>query len=180
MSDKELVEGCIAGKAKYQELLYHRFAGAMFNICLRYSKTSVEAEDMLQEVFVKVFLNIKNFRFESTLGYWIKRLTINALLTHQKKKRPENSLVDMDEAIQEIPAITVNADAIVPMNVLTAMIRELPDGYRTIFNMREVDGYELQEIADELHCSNANVRSQLCKAKVALKKKIEKWLENEI
>lgn len=180
MTDQEIVEGCISGKPKYQQILYQRFAGPMLNICKRYTRTQSEAEDMLQDVFVKVFLNIHRFRFESTLGYWIKRLTVNTLISNQRKKNVNNNLVDIEEMAQELPEVTVPADATVPMDVLLGMIRELPEGYRTIFNMREIDGYDLQEIAEIVGCSNSTVRSQLFKAKNVLKKKVEEWLKTEI
>lgn len=181
ISDKELIEGAISGKSEYQQMLYQKYAGAMLTICRRYTRNMEEAEDVLQEVFVKVFLNLKNFRQESTLGYWIKKLTINALISSQRKKSNMIYPVDIDEMTHEIPSVTLPVEnATIPMDTLLQMIEELPAGYRTVFNLREIDGYEFQEIAEMLQCSNATVRSQLFKAKKELKKKIEEWMKYEI
>lgn len=180
ISDKELIKGCISGNPKYQEMLYHRFATAMLGVCRRYTRNTAEAEDMLQEVFVKVFLHLKDFRQESSLGYWIKRLAINALISEQRKKNVSNYTVSMEESVQEFSAVTVPVDTSIPMDVLLQMVDELPEGYKTVFNLREIDGYELQEIADMLNCTNATVRSQLFKAKKKLKERIEKWMAREI
>ena len=179
MDDKELVEGCIAGKRKCQELLYQRFAGAMMNVCLRYSKSHVEAEDALQEAFIKVFLNLHHFRFESSLGVWIKRVTINTLLTKLREKRVDDFSVNIQDYNEMLPSVTIHEDPTVPMDVLMKMIHDLPHGYKAVFNMREIDGYELQQIADTLQCTNVTVRSQLFKAKTKLKQNIEKWLNEE-
>lgn len=179
MSDKELVEGCIAGKNKCQEALYKRFAGAMMTVCLRYFKLEVEAEDALQEAFIKIFLNLRHFKFESTLGYWIKRVTINTVLSKIHRKKTEGVGIEVSEYEEDIPYVTVEKDPVVPMNVLMEMIQDLPNGYRMVFNMREIDGYELQEIADKMQCSNITVRTQLFKAKNKLKENIEDWLKGE-
>ena len=179
MDEKELVEGCIAGKRKYQELLYYRFAGAIMNICLRYSNSKEEAEDALQEVFIKVFLNLQHFKFGSTLGYWIKRVAVNTLLTKLKKNKREGFSISIDEYDETAPAVILKEDPSVPMDILIKMIHSLPDGYRIVFNMREIDGYDLQDIADKLQCTNVTVRTQLFKAKSKLKQNIENWLKGE-
>jgi len=177
MNEKELVEGCIAGKEKYQNLLYQRFADAMMNVCLRYSKSKEEAEEALQDAFVKVFLNLRQFRFESSLGIWIKKVTINTLLVKLRIKKTEPFKVSIDEYEVNMPSVMIHEDAIVPMDILLKMIHDLPDGYRTVFNMREIDDYEIQQIADVLQCTNVTVRTQLFKAKNKLKQKIEDWMK---
>jgi RNA polymerase sigma-70 factor (ECF subfamily) len=179
MNEKELVEGCIAGKKKCQELLYQRFAGAMMNVCLRYFRSEAEAEDALQEAFIKVFLNLHHFRFESSLGFWIKKVTINTLLTKLRKKGADDLSVNIHDYDENMLSVTMQEDPVVPMGVLIKMIHDLPHGYRTVFNMREIDGYELQQIADTLQCTNVTVRSQLFKAKTKLKQSIEKWIKEE-
>lgn len=180
INEKKLVEGCIAGKPDYQKMLYDRFADAMFVICKRYTKNSAEAEDMLQDVFIKVFLNLSKYRFESSLGFWIKRLTINTLISNQRKKCVENFQVDMEEVQYDLPVVMPETESSIPMDVLLEMVSSLPDGYRTVFNLREIDGYEFEEIARILQCTNSTVRSQLFKAKTTLKKKIEEWMKGEI
>jgi len=179
MTEKELVEGCIAGKRKCQNMLYQRFAGMIMSICLRYSNSKEEAEDVLQEVFVKIFLNLQCFRFESTLHYWIKKVTVNTLLVKLRKKEVEKISISVDEVCEKMPFVAMKEDPAVPLDILMKMVQNLPIGYRIVFNMREIEGYELQQIADELQCTNATVRSQLFKAKAKLKQNIENWLKGE-
>jgi len=179
MTEKELVEGCIIGKKKCQELLYQLFAGRMMNICLRYLKSKAEAEDALHDAFIKIFLNLQHFKFESTLAYWVKRVTINTILSKIKRKKIENLAVDVGEYNEDIPYVTMNEDAVVPMEVLMKMIQDLPYGQRMVFNMREIEGYKVEEVAEMLKCSNITVRTQLFKAKSKLRENIENWLKGE-
>lgn len=182
MSEKELVKGCIAGKEKYQNLLYQRFAGWVMNSCLRYTNSKEDAEDILQEIFIKIFLNLHQFKFDSSLWYWIKKLTINVLsvkLRKTVKKEARKLSVSIDESRAEISPVMVNEGPDIPMEVLLTMIQNLPDGYRTVFNMKEIDDYDFQAIADRLQCTNATVRSQLFKAKNTLKKNIDNWIKKE-
>jgi len=180
ISDKEIVEGCKAGKPKYQKILYQRFAGQMFGICRRFTSNTAEAEDLLQDSFVKVFLNIQNFRNECSLGFWIKKLTINTLVSHFRKRNSLKRAFEVDDLNDEIPDTSIPDDGTIPMEVIVNMVNELPDGYRTVFNLKEIDGYEFTEIAELLNCTTSTVRSQLCKAKQSLKSKIEVWKKNEL
>ena len=180
IEDKEIVKGCIAGKPYSQKLLYQQYAGMVMSICLRYTNDHQEAEDFLQDIFVKIFLNLKNFKFNSHLGYWIKRLAVNELLDEMRKRNALYFAVSTSDLQYEIEDVAIKSDTSVPMNVLMKMINELPAGYRTVFNMREIDGYEFEEIAKMNGTGEATVRSQLYKAKNTLKTKIEKYLSTEI
>ncbi|MDR2979398.1 MAG: sigma-70 family RNA polymerase sigma factor [Bacteroidales bacterium] len=178
-NDQELVEGCIAGNPKYQRILYEEFAGDLYFICKRYSHSDADAEDLLQDAFIKIFLNLKGFRFESSLRHWMKRLATNTIITNFRTKKKEGVKLDYEECEQGVLPVVEVQDVEIPMEVLMRMVRELPPGYRMIFNMREIDGYELSEIAEELNMNPATVRSQLFKAKAVLKKQIENWLKSE-
>lgn len=177
--DQELVEGCIAGNPKYQQMLYEKFAKEIYFVCKRYTNSDADAEDLMQDVFIKIFLNLKHFRFESALGYWIKRVTTNAIISNYRKKKREGVQLDYEECEQGVLPVFEVQDADIPLEVLMKMVRELPSGYRTVFNMREIDGYELNEIAEELNVNPGTVRSQLFKAKATLKKNIENWMKSE-
>ena len=180
IEDKEIVNGCIAGKPYSQKLLYQQYAGMVMSICLRYTNDHQEAEDFLQDIFVKIFLNLKKFKFNSHLGYWIKRLAVNELLDEMRKKNALSFAISTDDLQLEIADVAIKSDSSISMNTLMKMINELPAGYRTVFNMREIDGYEFEEIAKMNGIGEATVRSQLHKAKMALKIKIEKYLSTEI
>ena len=180
IEEKEIVNGCVAGKPYFQKMLYKQYAGMVMSICLRYAKNNEEAEDFLQDVFVKVFLNLKTFKFNSHLGYWIKRLAINEMVSAMRRKNATHFAISTDDLQHDIADVTVKGDVSVPMDVLLKMVNELPDGYRTVFNMREIDGYEFGEIAKINGFGEATARSQLYKAKNVLKAKIEKYLSTEI
>lgn len=180
ISDKDIVEGCIAGNPKYQKILYQRFANQLFGVCKRFTGSTAEAEDLLQDSFVKIFLNIKNFRNECSLGFWVKRLTINTLVSHFRKKSSLKRAFEVDDLSEDIPDTSLPADVAIPMEVIVKMVNELPEGYRTVFNLKEIDGYDYAEIAEMLNCTNSTVRSQLYKAKQSLKSKIELWKKNEL
>lgn len=180
INDKEIIDGCKAGKPKYQKILYERFAGQMMGLCKRYTSNTAEAEDMLQDAFIKVFLNIQNFRNECSLANWIKKLTINTLITHFRKSTSYGKSFYTEEMPDEFPDTKTPADISIPMDVLLSMVNQLPEGYRTVFNLREIEGFEYEQIAEMLNCSNATVRSQLFKAKLSLKSKIQNWKKNEL
>ena len=97
VSEEKLLKGCQKGKREYQQALYDKYADGMFLVAMRYSKMQQEAEDILQEAFIKVFKNIKSFRNESSLAYWIKRIVVNTALNHQRSKLYLYPMVDVDE-----------------------------------------------------------------------------------
>lgn len=177
--DQQMIEGCIAGNPKCQRLLYDRFAEELYFICRRYTNSNEDAEDLLQNVFIRVFLNLKDFKFESSLKVWIKKVTVNTVISNLRKMKREPMQLNYENCEDGVLPIVEVPDAEIPMEVLVEIIRKLPSGYRTVFNMREIDGYEFEEIAKQLELHPGTVRSQLFKAKMMLKKEIEEWAKNE-
>lgn len=172
-SDEELINGCIKGKRKAQEDLYAKYSSRMYPIALRYSKMQQEAEDILQEAFLKVFKNIKAFRQDSSLAYWIKRIVINTALNHQRSKLYLYPMVDVgDLKNQHGPDITISNFS---YKELLEMIRRLPTGCQVIFNLYAIEGFKHHEIASQLNISEGTSKSQYARAKSLL----QKWiLEN--
>ncbi len=170
-SDEELIEGCQSGSRAMQERLYQKYSASMFAVSLRYAKMRQEAEDILQESFVKVFQSIDKFRSDSSLGYWIKRIVINTALNHQRSKLYLYPMVD----VNDLKNWSKDADAIgdYSYNELLKMITELPDGCRVIFNLYAIEGFKHHEIADMLEISEGTSKSQYARAKNLLKEKIE-------
>lgn len=179
MIDRQIVEGCIAGNPKYQQLLYERFAEDLYFICRRYTNSNADAEDLLQNVFIKIFLNLKDFKFESSLKVWTRMVTVNAAISNLRRIKREPMQLNYENCEDGTLPIVEVPDAEIPMEALIEIIRGLPDGYRSVFNMREIDGYDFEGIAEQLGLNPGTVRSQLFKAKVMLKKKIEEWINNE-
>lgn len=164
--ENDLIEGCLKGERRWQRALYDRFSKKMMGVCLRYCKAQQEAEDVLQESFIKVFENIKNYRGESSIEYWIKRIVINTALNAQRSKLylyPMVDISDMSGTLDQDTSLSGfhYAD-------LLKMIQELPTGCRIIFNLYAIEGYKHQEIAEMLNISEGTSKSQYARAKSLL------------
>jgi RNA polymerase sigma-70 factor (ECF subfamily) len=173
MSDhQELIDGCIAGDNKSQKAFYDLFSRKMYVVCLRYAKSDHEAEDVLQESFIKIFKSIGKFRGESRLEYWVKRIVINTALNHQRNKLYMYPMVDVEEVKQ-----TFNHERIISdyhFEELLALVKELPSGCRVIFNLFGIEGYSHKEIGEMLNISEGTSKSQYSRAKKLLQQKILK------
>ncbi len=168
---EELISGCNGGDRLCQELLYRKFAPKMFGICMRFAKNKVEAEDILQDGFIKVFINLKSFRNECHIEGWIRRIIVNTAINHYKKKSP--TLNDLDLELSDVPFYGDYS----PMQNLNKQellkyIKELPKGYRMVFNLNAIEGYSHKEISEMLKISINTSKSQLARARKALQQKI--------
>jgi RNA polymerase sigma-70 factor (ECF subfamily) len=176
--DPKLIEGCLQGKRKAYALLYKRYAAIMLGVCLRYGRNLVEAEDVLQEGFIKVFTNLDKFRQEGSLEGWIRRIMVNTAVDHYNKQAKEGFLVSMEGMRESYSSgETGEEEENIPVEDLTEddlmkMIQNLPDGYRLVFNMYAIEGYSHQEIADKLNISVNTSKTQLFKARRMLRKVI--------
>jgi RNA polymerase sigma-70 factor (ECF subfamily) len=176
--DESILEGCIAGKREAQYELYKKFASSMMAVCFRYARNRDEAEDLLQEGFLKVFQKISSFRREGSFEGWMKRIMINNALNEIKKNRRNPFLEDI-EVINETQIVDQeepvgNLDP-VPAGVLLEMIRSLPEGYRIVFTLYVLEDYSHKEIANELNISENTSKTQLLKARRALKNKLNEY-----
>jgi RNA polymerase sigma-70 factor (ECF subfamily) len=166
--DAQLVQACLRGDSASQRLLYEQYRRPMFRICLRYGSSRQDAEDFLQEGFVRVFKDLRQYRMEGPLGAWIRKVVLNSILQHLRKRRLVFSGAELSDleglhaADEDIPG---NLDA----EILTRYIQALPDGYRTVFNMFVIEGYTHQEIAEELAITVGTSKSQLSKARGMLR-----------
>ena len=169
LTEQELIEGCRQGQRAIQRALYERYCRKMLVLCLRYSKTTAEAEDILQEGFVKVFNAIKDFRQESKLETWITRIMVNTALNVQRKKLYLFPMVDVTEL--ELPEREVSISGI-NHDQLLEMIQSLPQGCQIVFNMFAIEGFSHKEIAEQLGISEGTSKSQFARAKSLLQQKL--------
>ncbi|MFT5167817.1 MAG: RNA polymerase sigma factor (sigma-70 family) [Saprospiraceae bacterium] len=160
---REIVEECKKGGQKAQFELYELYAKAMYNICLRMVKNEMDAEDLLQNSFVDVFTKLDSFRFNSSIGAWIKRIVINNCINFLKKKRM--FFEEIDERIGNVEEETVDQEPALNLEAVKNAIFQLPDGYRVVFSLYLMEGYDHQEIADILNISVATSKSQFSRAK---------------
>ncbi|MCQ2285340.1 MAG: RNA polymerase sigma factor [Bacteroidales bacterium] len=178
-SEKEIVDGCKAGKEKYQKLLYEKFSSKLMGICLRYAGNQMEAEDILQDAFIRIFVNIDSFRGDGSLEGWLRKIVTHTAINAYRKSISKGFEVDIDDLHDNIEDVTIPSTDGLTVKLLTQLIEELPPGYRTVFNLYEIDGYSHNEISEMLGCAPVTVRTQLHKAKETLKKKIESLLLNK-
>jgi RNA polymerase sigma-70 factor (ECF subfamily) len=163
----KLVRECLAKKPEAQKLLYEHFSETMLGICYRYTKSLKDAEDVLQEGFVKVFRNLHQFKNEGELGAWIRRIMVNTALNFLKRSRKyQDEMFFTEEYLHPVadddPQVHLHAKE------LADLIRQLPSGYQTIFNLYAVEGYSHIEIGEMLGISDGTSRSQYARARALL------------
>jgi RNA polymerase sigma factor (sigma-70 family) len=174
MDDRRLVKDCLKGNAVAQRELYDKFAASMLAICYRYTKSVADAEDVLQEGFVKVFRNLHQYKGEGELGGWIRRIMVTTAINFLKKNSRYNSdLVFGEEHLHAVPGYQpqMNLEA----KELADLIRQLPSGYQTIFNLYAVEGYNHIEIGKMLGIQEGTSRSQYARARALL----IQWIEQK-
>ncbi len=167
-----LVDGCRRQDRTVQRQLYERFAGKLFVVCKRYIKDADEAEDVLQDAFVKIYRHIDSFRFECPLEAWLKRVVINTALKHLRKNKPWENPAD----VQEMAPLLPQADESLPAlnyQYLLRLIQELPPGCRTVFNLYAIEGYNHPEIAEMLDIAEGTSKSQYARARSLLQDKLK-------
>ncbi|GAO44189.1 RNA polymerase sigma factor [Flavihumibacter petaseus] len=174
ISDTDLVKGSIAGDARMQEALYQRYAGKMYAVCLRYSGNNDDAQDLLQEGFIKVFRNLDKFRNEGSFEGWLRRVFVNTSIEHYRRKVHLNSITENEEVRIEDPSVSV-LDQLAERDIVQ-LVQELSPGYRAVFNLYVIEGYSHKEIGDMLHISEGTSKSQLARAKSLLQKKVAEYL----
>lgn len=172
MTERELIEGCINNKQDAQKQLFNLFAGKMMSVCLRYANNQALAQDILQEGFIKVFKSIHQFRFEGSFEGWLRRVFATVAIRHVSKQKMHFSDTDITDSKEH----SIDPDAIskISTDEIHAMIRIMPDGYRTIFNLNVIEGYSHEEIAAMLGIQATTSRGQLLKARKYLQAMIEK------
>jgi RNA polymerase sigma-70 factor (ECF subfamily) len=172
MTEENLIKGCIAEDRECQRELYKRFSGKMMAVCMRYASSRMEAEDMLQEGFIKVFDNIGKFKMEGSLEGWVRRIMVNNAINKiraNKIKFEELGNVS-DDFLQHDKNII---DKMSEQDILK-LISQMPQGYKYVFNMYAIEGLSHKEIADNLGIEEASSRSQYAKAKKYLQQQIIK------
>ncbi|MFT4523502.1 MAG: RNA polymerase sigma factor (sigma-70 family) [Bacteroidia bacterium] len=172
MSDEELIEGCIHEDRDVQGMLYNKYANKMYGVCLRYCNSKEEAEDVLQDAFVKIFDKISLFRGDGSFEGWIRRIMVNTALRSKDKRARKfepNRLEDVPEPIFDSQVIaSINAREIMDL------VRVMPEGYQHVFNLCAVEGYSHKEIGEILHINESTSRSQYARARKYLMNLLQK------
>ncbi|MFW6249040.1 MAG: RNA polymerase sigma factor [Bacteroidota bacterium] len=179
---KEIVKGCIKGNRAMQSRLYKMFASQMYALCLRYTRNDFDAQDVLQEGFVKIFNNLKDFQWKGSLEGWMKRIFIRLALDRFRNKI---QILSVDEIPEKDNFSEKDSNAIDQMSAkeILYIVQELPDQYRLVFNLYVLEGYSHNEISQILNIGVSTSRSNLVRAKNILKEKIvynAHWIDKAI
>ena len=174
MTEDELIRGCLQEDASCQKEIFNRFAGRMLGVCNRYARNSADAEDILQDAFIKVFDKIYQFKFEGSFEGWIRRIVVNTALKKYTIIRYDKEVSGYEITDRNESSMEASAYAHLNEKELLGMINDLPDGYRLIFNLYVIEGYQHEEIAQMLKIQPGTSRSQLVKARNMLKQQIIK------
>ncbi len=166
----DLVEGCLSNDRRAQEQLYRWLSPRLFPVCLRYAPDREAAEDILQEGFIKLFQKLSSYRREGSFEGWARRIIVNTAIEHFRRIKPVLSLED--QPLAQEPSLKETGITMLEAKELNKLIQTLPVGYRTVFNMYAVEGYNHAEIAEKLGISEGTSKSQYSRAK--------KWLQEQL
>lgn len=172
----DLMEGCKAGNGQMQELLYRQTSPKMFAICLRYAKDKMEAEDVLQLGYIKIFKKVSEFKNEGSFEGWMRRIMVNTAIESYRKNLRTLQIVPIEEFYEQNISCSNQRDILADLGFqdLLKLIQQLSDGYRMVFNMYAIEGYSHKEIAEKLGVSEGTSKSQLSRARAILQQEILK------
>ncbi|MFN6380437.1 MAG: RNA polymerase sigma factor [Flavobacteriales bacterium] len=169
---KGIIEGCVRGEKRAQDALHKKYASLLYGICLRYAKNKMEAEDVLQEVFVKIYNNIHTYHNDGSFEGWLRRIAVNTSITQYRKNLKHAYQEDVDDLVKskndpiEVEDLEFTADE------MMLCINKLPAGYKTVFNLYVIEGFMHKEIADMLEIDVNTSKSQLSRAKTYLQREL--------
>ena len=174
--EDKLIEGCIAGKRDMQQLLYDQYSRKMMAVCLRYAPTTFEAEDMMQEAFVKVFTHIGNFKRDCPLEFWVRKIMVNTALKHLRSKQ----LLTVSHEADEVNNLASDSFSLTgySLDELLSMVQRLAPRYRMVFNLYAIEGYNHKEIGEMLDISEGTSKSQYSRARAILQSMISRQENN--
>lgn len=171
--EKTLLAACLKGQPEAQRQLYERYKTPMYRLCLRYAADATEAEDMLQEGFIRVFSDLPQFRGEGALGGWIRQVVLRSALQFLRKRLRQGAWVS-EEHIPEQPAPDTASETQDEAQRIVQLLQKLPEGYRAVFNLFVIEEFSHKEIAEMLGISENTSKTQLFKAKAMLRRHLEK------
>lgn len=168
MTEEQMLQGCLKNDASVQEVLYNRFSPRMLGVCYRFARNREDAEDMMQEGFIKVFSQIHQFRGQGALEGWIRRIIVHTCINILKKNKKFSDTVDLFHA-STLHLKENNIPSLMQAKQVVECIRLLPLGYRTVLNLYAIEGYSHREISSILDIEESTSRSQYTRAKSMLK-----------
>jgi RNA polymerase sigma factor (sigma-70 family) len=170
IQDTDLIHGCLAGDRRSQKQLYDKYSAKMYAVCMRYMGNADDAQDILQDGFIKVYKNLDKFRGEGSFEGWMRRIMANTAIEQLRKKKLNFSTADKEDQLEyKAPGAVDNLSE----KDLLKIVSELSPGYRTVFNMYVVEGFGHKDIGDILGISEGTSKSQLARARMILQEKVK-------
>ena len=170
-TEGSLIVGCLNGDRKSQKALYEMYAPKLFPVCLKYTKNSMDAEDVLQESFIKLYSNLHKFKGEGSFEGWMRRIFVNTAIENLRRRKPETKDCGYFEDV--IPAKEPSVLDNLYNKDLLKTSGSLSHGYKTVFHLYAIEGYSHQEIASKLGISESTSKSQFCRAKAMLRTMVQ-------
>jgi len=174
LNDLDIIEGCARHDRKAQQMLYDKYSRFLLGICLRYASDKAEAEDILQDSFLKIFFNIKDFSGTGSFAGWLRKVAVNTAITNYHKNLKHRYHIEIEEYVSVETGIGGFEVDLFTADVLQKVLNELPAGYRMVFNLYAIEGYKHKEIAAMLGIDTNTSKSQYSRAKAVLRDKLEK------
>jgi RNA polymerase sigma-70 factor (ECF subfamily) len=173
MGDQQLIKLCAKHDRKAQQELYDKYSGLLLGVCLRYAADRAEAEDILQDSFLKIFFNIKDYTGSGSFTGWLRKVTVNTAITNYHKNLKYRYHVDIEEFVSMETGTSSFEEDFFNSEELIRVLNELPAGFRMVFNLYAVEGYKHKEIGEMLGIDTNTSKSQYSRAKAALRSKLE-------
>ena len=173
MTEEQLINECKAGKALAQRQLYEKYSRKMMGICMRYTSNRDEAQDILQDGFVKVFDKLNTYQGQGSFEGWLRRIFVNTALDQYRKNKQTKGELDIDDVGYAIDS-GVDVASNIQADELLRILQKIPAGYRIVFNMYAIEGFSHKEIAEELGVSENTSKTQFMRARAFLKNILEK------
>jgi RNA polymerase sigma factor (sigma-70 family) len=174
MSDRQIIEGCAKHQRKAQQVLYDKYSRFLLGVCLRYAGNKPEAEDILQDCFLRIYFNISEFSGKGSFIGWLRKVAVNTSITYYHRNFKYRYHVDIEEYISVESGIKSFEEDFISSDELYKVLNELPAGYRMVFNLYAIEGYKHKEIAEILGIDTNTSKSQYSRAKAVLRGKLEK------
>lgn len=173
MDEQALIKDCLKGSPIAQRKLFEKFAPKMMSVCLRYMKDGQEAEDVLQDGFIKVFQKLNAYENTGSLEGWIRRIVVNTALDQLRKNSKFGYTDDVNEVGYKIENHDFTVEGLMAQDLMK-LISQMPEGYKVVFNMFAIEGYSHKEIADLLGITESTSKSQYSRARAHMREKLEK------
>jgi len=174
MSDQKIIEGCARHDRKSQQVLYDKYSHFLLGVCLRYATDKSEAEDILQDSFLKIFFNIKDYSGTGSFIGWLRKVAVNTAITHYHKNLKYRYHIEIEEYVSVETGVLSFEEDFFNSEELFMVLNELPSGYRMVFNLYAIEGYKHKEIAEIMGIDTNTSKSQYSRAKGVIREKLEK------